>query len=297
MSEFEHLIPAMADKAQRLSDQERKSLLDTPRWLTYTRAKEIDTKLEWLYEHPRVIRMPNMLIIGRTNNGKTDLITRFASRHPPCENPEGENITVPVLVVQTPPKPTEAGFYLELVRPLLKRLPNGSADTKRAFVIDILKGIQLKVLVIDEMHNMLSGTAQSQHLFLNVIKYLTNELQISIIGLGDQTLINAFSVNEQLQNRFEPEILPRWNRGSEFNRLLSSFELLLPLRYPSRLVDPQLSMKLLSMCEGTIGELSNLLNAAARYAIDSGAEQINDVVLEKCGYKPPSERKKAVVEV
>jgi len=297
MSEFEHLIPAMADKAQRLSDQERKSLLDTPRWLTYTRAKEIDTKLEWLYEHPRVIRMPNMLIIGRTNNGKTDLITRFASRHPPCENPEGENITVPVLVVQTPPKPTEAGFYLELVRPLLKRLPNGSADTKRAFVIDILKGIQLKVLVIDEMHNMLSGTAQSQHLFLNVIKYLTNELQISIIGLGDQTLINAFSVDEQLQNRFEPEILPRWNRGSEFNRLLSSFELLLPLRYPSRLVDPQLSMKLLSMCEGTIGELSNLLNAAARYAIDSGAEQINDVVLEKCGYKPPSERKKAVVEV
>lgn len=297
MSEFEHLIPAMADKARRLSDQERKSLLDTPRWLTYTRAKEIDTKLEWLFEHPRVIRMPNMLIIGRTNNGKTDLVTRFASRHPPCENPGGENITVPVLVVQTPPKPTEAGFYLELVHPLLKRLPNGSADTKRAFVMDILKGIQLKVLVIDEMHNMLSGTAQSQHLFLNVIKYLTNELQISIIGLGDQTLINAFSVDEQLQNRFEPEILPRWNRGSEFNRLLSSFELLLPLRHPSRLVDPQLSMKLLSMCEGTIGELSKLLNAAARYAIDSGAEQINDVVLDKCGYKPPSERKKAVVEV
>lgn len=297
MNEFTHLIPVVADKARNMSNQERKALLAAPRWLTYTRAKEIDSKLEWLYEHPRVTRMPNMLVIGRTNNGKTDLITRFASRHPPCDNPDGEHITVPVLVVQTPPKPTEAGFYLELVRPLLKRLPNGSADAKRAFVVDILKGIQLKVLVIDEMHNMLSGTAQSQHLFLNVIKYLTNELQISIIGVGDQTLINAFSVDEQLQNRFEPEILPRWNRGSEFNRLLSSFELILPLRHPSRLVDTQLSMKLLAMCEGTIGELSKLLNAATRYAIDSGAEQINDLVLEKCGYKPPSERKKAVVEV
>lgn len=297
MSEFEHLIPAMADKSRSMSDQERKSWLDTPRWLTYTRAKEIDTKLEWLYGHPRVTRMPSMLLIGRTNNGKTDLITRFASRHPPCDNPGGEHITVPVLVVQTPPKPTEAGFYLELVRPLLKRLPNGSADAKRAFVVGILKDIQLKVLVIDEMHNMLSGSAQSQHLFLNVIKYLTNELQISIIGVGDQTLVNAFSVDEQLQNRFEPEVLARWNRGSEFNRLLSSFELILPLRHPSRLIDPQLSMKLLSKCEGTIGELSKLLNAAARHAIDSGVEQINDVVLDKCGYKPPSERKKAVVGV
>lgn len=297
MNEFEHLISAMADKSRSMSDQERKSWLDTPRWLTYTRAKEIDTKLEWLYEHPRVTRMPNMLLIGRTNNGKTDLITRFASRHPPCDNPGGEHITVPVLVVQAPPKPTEAGFYLELVRPLLKRLPNGSADAKRAFVVGILKDIQLKVLVIDEMHNMLSGSAQSQHLFLNVIKYLTNELQISIIGVGDQTLINAFSVDEQLQNRFEPEILARWSRGGEFNRLLSSFELILPLRHPSRLIDPQLSMKLLSMCEGTIGELSKLLNAAARHAIDSGIEQINDVVLDKCGYKPPSERKKAIAGV
>ncbi|MFG3693126.1 MULTISPECIES: TniB family NTP-binding protein [Stutzerimonas] len=297
MSEFEHLIPAMADKSRSMSDQERQSWLNTPRWLTYTRAKEIDTKLEWLYGHPRVTRMPNMLLIGRTNNGKTDLITRFASRHPPCENLNAEHITVPVLVVQTPPKPTEAGFYLELVRPLLTRLPNGSADAKRAFVVGILKDIQLKVLVVDEMHNMLSGSAQSQHLFLNVIKYLTNELQISIIGVGDQTLINAFSVDEQLQNRFEPEVLPRWSRGSEFNRLLSSFELILPLRHPSRLIDPQLSMKLLSMCEGTIGELSKLLNAAASHAIDSGVEQINDEVLDKCGYKPPSERKKPVVGV
>ena len=113
MSDFEHLILAMADKSRSMSDQERKTWLDTPRWLTYTRAKEVDAKLEWLYGHPRVTRMPNMLLIGRTNNGKTDLITRFASRHPPCDNPGGEHINVPVLIVQTPPKPTEAGFYME----------------------------------------------------------------------------------------------------------------------------------------------------------------------------------------
>lgn len=58
-----------------------------------------------------------------------------------------------------------------------------------------------------------------------------------------------------------------------------------------------MSMKLLSMCEGTIGELSKLLNAAASHAIDSGIEQINDEVLDKCGYKPPSERKKPAVGV
>ncbi|MCY1292554.1 Bacterial TniB protein [compost metagenome] len=297
MNDFEHLIDAHAEKCRQMTDVERMDWLSNPRWLGYPRAKDIDTKLEWLFNHPRVTRMPNMLVIGRTNNGKTDLVKRFAARHLPSENPGGEHILVPVLFVQTPPKPTEAGFYAELVRPLLKRVPNGSVGDKRARVIEILRSVQLKVLIVDEMHNMLACTGPAQHEFLNVIKYLTNELQISIVGVGDDTLIRAVGIDPQIQNRFEPAVLPRWKAGDEFNRLLLSFEKILPLRNASNLTDPLLARKLAALCEGTIGDLSLLLNSATRYAIQKKVDQITPEVLNKCGYKPPSERKKQEEEI
>lgn len=297
MSDFEHLVESLAETCRQMSNQERIDQLRVPRWLGYPRAKEIDIKLEWLFNHPRVTRMPNVLLIGRTNNGKTGLVKRFAARHLPSDNPGGESIIAPVLIVQTPPKPTEAGFYTELLHPLLKRLPHGTVADKRARVVEILKQVQLKVLIIDEMHNMLAATAPAQHEFLNVIKYLSNELQISMVGVGDETLIRAVGIDSQIQNRFEPEILPRWKAGHEFKRLLASFERVLPLRNPSDLNEPLLAMKLAALCEGTIGELSMLLNKASTYAISRGQEQITVDVLNKCGYVPPSQRKLVTVEI
>lgn len=297
MSDFEHLVGSLAERCRQMSDQERTEQLRVPRWLGYPRAKEIDTRLEWLFSHPRVTRMPNMLLIGRTNNGKSELVDRFASRHLPSDNPGEETIIAPVLAIQTPPKPTEVGLYTEILNPLLKRLAHGTVADKRSRTVEILRKIQLKVLVLDEMHNMLSLTAPAQREFLNAVKYLTNELQISIVGVGDETLISAVSIDSQIQNRFPPEILPRWKVGAEFNRLLASFEKVLPLRNCSGLAEPMLAMKLAALCEGTIGELSQLLNLASTYAIGSGEERITAEVLNKCGYTPPSERKKLAVEI
>lgn len=297
MTEYLHLLPEVAEKCRGMSEQDRIDWLSTPRWLGYPRAREIDARLEWLFNHPRVTRMPNLLVIGRTNNGKTDLVRRFASRHLPSENRGGESILAPVMFTQVPPKPTESGFYAELLRPLLRRAPNGSADEKRARVVEILRAIQLKVLILDEMHNMLSGSSQNQHQFLNVIKYLTNELQISIVGVGDDTLLRAVSIDPQIQNRFEPELLTRWTLGAEFSKLLVSFERILPLREKSNLAEPMLASKLAALCEGTIGELSKLLNKAAAFAIKNGTERVDAHALNKCGYRPPSERGRLIADI
>lgn len=77
----------------------------------------------------------------------------------------------------------------------------------------------------------------------------------------------------------------------EFQMLLASFESTLPLRKPSSLAEERLAIKL-SMSEGTIGELSRILVAAATYAIDSGEERINEKVLRAINWEPPSERKR-----
>jgi len=80
--------------------------------------------------------------------------------------------------------------------------------------------------------------------------------------------------------------------SKEYRQLLLSFERVLPLKKPSDLHDPLLAAKILSMSEGTIGELSALLNAAAVHAIGGGIEQITADVLNACDYVSPSDRTK-----
>jgi hypothetical protein len=78
----------------------------------------------------------------------------------------------------------------------------------------------------------------------------------------------------------------------DFQTLLASFERTLPLRPPSLLAQERLAAKLLSMSEGTIGELSRLLIAAASEAIRGGQERIDEATLRRLNWQPPSERKR-----
>ena len=68
-------------------------------------------QLETLLSYPASHRMPNLLIVGDTNNGKTMLVKRFRGQHKPQDNPTGEAAVVPVLFLQAPPVPDEGRFY------------------------------------------------------------------------------------------------------------------------------------------------------------------------------------------
>jgi hypothetical protein len=289
MSTYAHLHPSTAEHIE-LDGEQRILWLKQPRWIGYPRAQDILGKLADLVHHPREARMPNMLLIGSSNNGKTRLIQHFAQRHPAEENRGGEHIIAPVLYIQAPPAPSEAGLYSEILTTLFEKVPSSSTEAKRARVIQVLRGIQLKVLIIDELHNILAGASMKQQQFLNMIKYIGNELQISIVGCGTGDLLRAVSIDPQIQNRFVPELLQKWQMNKEFRQLLMSFERVLPLRSPSTLHDPAIASKILAMCEGTIGELSTLLNLAATHAIRHGQEQITAEVLNACGYVSPSDR-------
>ena len=48
----------------------------------------------------------------------------------------------------------------------------------------MLVTINVKMLIIDEIHHVLAGPLLKQRHFLNVIKYMGNELQIPIVAAG-----------------------------------------------------------------------------------------------------------------
>lgn len=281
-----------ARAALELNDSERIVRVRSARWIGYTRAKQVLAKLESLLTHPKQHRMPNLLLVGDTNNGKTLLVSRFEKLHPEHEHPDGDRLSLPVLSIQAPPTPDEARFYNTILEKL--GAPYRAADRidKKQFqAIRILSKIETKLVIIDEIQHILAGNQNKQRNFLNTIKYLGNELQIPIVGVGTKDAFNAIQTDPQLSNRFEPAILPRWEMSSEYLKLLASFERMMPLRKPSRLVENNLALKLLSMSEGTIGEIAALISQAAVKAIETGTECINSKLLDSLDWTRPSERK------
>jgi hypothetical protein len=292
MVEWGHLNTA-ARAALDLPTAERIEHIRRSRWIGYPRAKQLLAKLDDLLTHPKTHRMPNLLIVGDTNAGKTMLANRFVQLHPADDNPDGDAVIVPVLVVQAPPGPDESRFYNTILEALFAPYnPRERVANKQVQVLRILKQIGLRILIIDEVHNVLTGPVNKQRLFLNVLKYLGNDLQIPLVGLGTKEALRAIQADPQLANRFEPAALPRWRLAQDFQMLLASFEQALPLRNPSRLAEAQVARKLLTLSEGSLGELSALLTAAAVYAVKSGAERIDAKLLAAIDWTPPSERRR-----
>lgn len=287
----DHLTPKTAEKLS-LSNADRIAHIRKPRWIGYPKAQAILDKLEDLLEHPMQPRMPNMLLVGETNNGKTMLVERFRQRHLAHENDDRSALVIPVLYIQAPPGPDERGLYNAILNRLFERIrASESTDQKRDRVVAILKKTDLGMMIIDEIHHLLAGPLLKQRNFLNVVKYLGNELCAPIVGVGTADALRALQIDPQLENRFTPEVLPRWELNAEFARLLASFESLLPLKNPSGLADKPMASRILAMTGGTIGELSQLLNEAAVYAIKKSVEKIDADALASCGYRPPSTRK------
>ena len=286
-------LNAAAREVLDLPAAERINHIRRPRWIGYTRAKQLLDKLDDLLTHPKTHRMPNLLVVGDTNAGKTMLANRFVQLHPADDNPAGEAAIVPVLAIQAPPGPDESRFYNAILEALFAPYnPRERVAQKQVQVLRILKQLGVRMLIIDEVHNVLTGPVTKQRQFLNVLKYLGNDLQIPLVGLGTKEALRAIQADPQLANRFEPAALPPWRLNQDFQMLLASFERALPLRKPSRLADEQMARKLLALSEGSLGELSALLTSAAIYAVQSGGERIDEKVLAAIDWAPPSERRR-----
>ena len=288
-----HLRPEARDLAL-LPAPERLARMPANCWIGYTRASQAVILLEHLLAHePGRIRPRNVLIVGPTNNGKTAIAGRFLRDHPQHPSEDGEHEVFPVLLVQMPPAPTVRRLYAVILAGLgvPEALHPRSPDREGA-ALSLLRRVECRMLVIDELHNLLAATIPRQRELLNLFRYLGNELCIPLACLGTREAYLAIRTDDQLENRFEPFLLPAWEDGSEFGRLLASFETVLPLREPSGLGLPAIRAVILRRSEGTIGEVAALLAAAAETALLNGQERIDINAIETAPYQPPTVRRR-----
>jgi hypothetical protein len=259
-----------------LSSTERIRAIETDRWVQYPRARQALAILSYVLRHPRSTRMPSIAIYGDSGMGKTMIMEKFRLDHPADFDPETGKARTPVLALQMSGKPNERRLYAQLLTAL------GAPHNPRATIVDLeqkainlLKVAHIKVLVIDEVHNLLSGSHREQRVVLNTLRFLSNELKMSLVCFGVAEAREAIHGDVQLARRFEAFLLPRWSTNEEFEDLVRAVLRNLPLRLPSVLTVKSLR-QILDVSDGLTAKIFTMLNALAVQAIVAGHERITD---------------------
>ncbi len=274
MSEdFGHLFPASRAVAA-LSAEERIRRIRADRWISYPRGEQALAKLEALLAFPQKARMPNLLIVGASGMGKTMIIEKFARDHPSHFDAVTGCMHMPVIVVQMVSGPDEARFYKRLLVAIgAPEPPRATLSVLENLTLRLLSEIRPGLLVIDEVHSLQAGTVREQTRFLNMLRFLGNELRIPLICVGTQQARNALRTDDQLVRRFEAFALPPWQNDADFGGLIGSLQRTLPLRRPSEFGERMLK-RLIEVTGGITAGVFSLMGMLAIAAIESGEERI-----------------------
>ena len=289
--DFPHLNEAALALIAR-TDEERIYAIREGSWLGYKDAKRILARMDELLTYPRITRMPNMLLVAPSFNGKTSILERFMSLHQPDLDSEGEVTICPVVMVEAPPKPDISDFYTRILDVLMTPYkPTASTPEKYSQIKRLFRQMDVHMLIVDEIHHLITGSTNRQQEFRNAIKSLGNETGVCMVAAGTEDAYNAFNTDPQMSSRFTPEELPVWKPNNEFGSLLATLELRSPLKQASNLKDPATMLAIHTRSEGTLGDMVDLVKELAVDAIRNKVEQITFDRITSLRWVPPSKRK------
>ncbi len=271
------------------TDAERIEFMDMPRWIGYKTAQNILDTLQGLMSKPTRPRMINLLVVGDPNNGKTTIIRRFQELCGQGYVNEDSEPVKPVIVAEAPPSADEKGLYISILEQFYAPYRASDPASKLRYqVIHQLRYCHTKVLVIDEFHSLLTGSAIKQREVMNTIKLLCNELAIPIVGVGTREAVRVLHTDAQHASRFDVMTLPTWELNQDFQRLLASFEKVLPLKKASKIHEPELAALIHAISEGNTGNVHRLLIECAKEAIKNGSEQIDKKLIQGKSWLRPT---------
>lgn len=271
--EFPHLYPG-AGRIAALGAEERILRIRADRWVSYPRAEAALAKLETLLSFPERARMPNLLLVGESGMGKTMIIEKFTRDHPSSFDDTTGRLHMPVVAVQMVSGPDETRFYRRILAAIgAPEPPRATLAVLESLALRLLTELRPHMLVIDEIHSLQAGTVREQARFLNMLRFLGNELRVPLVCVGTAQARNALRTDDQLVRRFEAFALPPWQDGVDFTGLMSTLMRSLPLRRESEIDEKALS-RMIKVTGGITSGIFFIMSQLAIAAIESGEERI-----------------------
>lgn len=274
MGDFKHLLESMRSVAVQ-DNNARIAHLRLDRWIDYPRTAHVLKILNEMLDTPERNRMPCLLVHGDSGMGKSMIIEKFKRAHPPIYDRSSGVERHPVIVMEMPAAPSQRRFYAELLQVInAPYSPSARIDALEFTTIKVMRTIQPRMLIVDEIHNLLAGSPREQRAALNLLKFLSNQLNCCVVVAGTADAVLALQSDDQMVSRFRPFELSRWRESDEFRGFVQSFEKTLPIRQKSGLGDQPIVQALLEASGGLTWLVAEVLTSAARAAIRSGSERI-----------------------
>ena len=165
-----------------------------------------------------------------------------------------------------PSAPQERRLYGQLLMAL--NAPYRPGDRLAAVeytALMLLRKVAPRLIVVDEVHNVLAGTALEQRASLNLLKFLSNQLQCAIVVLGTRDALAAMQTDPPDRQPFS------WLRARALAGERRLSQLPRGIRAPvaaqaglASLGQSPHGSAIMGATAGVTGRISNLLSRAAR---------------------------------
>lgn len=130
------------------------------------------------------------------------------------------------------------------------------------------------MLLIDEIHHLLSCGLRDHRANLNAIKFLANKLRVSIVAAGTHEALHVMRSDPQIASRFEQLELPVWTESQELRRFIDGYLALLPTKKTQTEIDKRFVEYLLELSDGVTGRIIDVLRRAALQGIADKSQKV-----------------------
>ena len=266
-------------KYLEMSDEERIYFIQKDKWIDYPLANKVLLKMQDIFNAPKSIRSRGMLLYGDSNNGKTAILKKFYRDFSKDEyiDEDGDLIhLMPIVYVLSESSSDESVMFNKILSAMNVPTNHKEKIAKiKEEVIYHLGIMKTKLIIIDEIQNVLQGPYNKMTQLITSLKTLNNTTGIPIILAGTQDAMSAISIDNQTKSRFKPLELVNWNNDENFSRFITTIEAMLPLKKASNLYQNyELLTYLHELSNGCIGEVIDILKDASIYAIRTKSEKI-----------------------
>lgn len=159
------------------SDADRIHFINEKRWIGYDQAHHILDTMQNLMQMPKRTRMPSLLVVADSNNGKSTIVERFKDIYGQAYVNDNSDPVKPVIVAESPPAADEKGLLVSILEQFYAPYRATDPVVKLRYqVIHLFRSCNTQILIIDEFHSLVTGTAIKQREVMNAIKLLCNEL-------------------------------------------------------------------------------------------------------------------------
>lgn len=285
-AEPDEVISRLHPAAERMLDapmHDRTAMIIEDKTVFYPALQYIINEAEWMIHEPRQTRARGLVVCASRGNGKTSLAKLIHERYQGYDSPD-----LPcALRISMSGVRDARSVYGRIMEGLGSpaRISHRLSD-RELLVQRLLRDVDCRLLILDEVQDILLGSEREQQRALEGIKFLMNELSLPILAFGTEKAGHGFSSDPHLHARFSQYTMPTWQADNTLANFLATYERVLPLRKPSNLASKDKLALLAKIGDGVLGKIVTRIQNAALAAIADGSESITLDLLKKSVSRP-----------